>query len=214
MRLSFFWGLYYTYFIVFFKSYILNIRKQNVYVKKESDFMQHYMNIIFSRNNTFIGKFVRFFSKFKYSHVSLALDCDFTKIYSFSRYYNWFCIPGGFTCKNIIDCINDTTGEIITIEITENDYKNILSFLHYLEKTKPKYSYLGIILLYCGKGYIDNDKYICCTFISKILSLTQNINLEKNLYLYTVKDLYELLTPLAITIKIFSNLEEVRSDKK
>ena len=170
---------------------------KGMWFSKPKEFMEYCINIIFSNNKTIIGKLVRFFSKYNYSHASFALNNDFSKVYSYARYYNCVCIPSGFKCENLSNFFENSKGEIFTISISKEEYDKIVLYLNYLKNKKPGYNYLELIMLKFNIGIIDGDKYVCSTFVAKILSLLKCITLSKEIHLYTVKDLYLLISSIS-----------------
>ncbi|WP_373206018.1 hypothetical protein [Clostridium tertium] len=57
--------------------------------------------LIFSKTGTSISKFINFYTKDKYVHVSLSFDDSFEKMYSFGRKYTNNPLIGGFVEENI-----------------------------------------------------------------------------------------------------------------
>ena len=57
--------------------------------------------ILLTRSQTYVGRFIHLMTGDEYTHVSLALDRDLERLYSFGRKYMHFALPGGFIPENI-----------------------------------------------------------------------------------------------------------------
>lgn len=165
-------------------------------VKINNNDNSHYVNIIFSSGNSFMQNLIKTISNCEYNHMSLALDNDFSKVYSYVGYQDVKanCKKTGFNCRNINDFPKKTICTVITYKISDKDYYKIKDFISRLENKDTQYNYLSMFLIIFNiKTNTINDKYICCTFVSKILSILDDKILKKDYRLYTIKDLYELL---------------------
>lgn len=151
----------------------------------------HTLNIIFSETDTFIGKFIRYVLKCKYNHVSIALDNNFDNIYSFSRRFKYIWLSGCF-CRE--DKHNFKSYEIVNLQINDEQYCNIKSYLKYLSDGIRLYNYIGAVSLVLNKAITFKSSYICSTFCAYIL-WSNGFTLNKFYGLYTPEDLYkELVT--------------------
>ena len=56
--------------------------------------------ILLMHTNTYPSKFVKFMTKYKYSHVALSLDKNCNTLYSFGRKKPNTIIDGGFSIEN------------------------------------------------------------------------------------------------------------------
>ena len=168
----------------------------NVKINNKETDNSHYINIIFSTSNSFANNIIRVMSNSKYSHISLALDNDFSRVYSYVGYQDVKanCKKTGFNCRDINDFPKETICTVITYKISDKDYYKIKDFISRLENKDTQYNYLSMFLIIFNiKTNTINDKYICCTFVSKTLSILDDKILKKDYRLYTIKDLYELL---------------------
>lgn len=50
---------------------------------------------------TALGKIIKFKTRKSYTHVSIALDQNLEKMYSFSRIYPYICFIGGFVHERL-----------------------------------------------------------------------------------------------------------------
>ena len=57
--------------------------------------------IVLTYTGTFLAKIIRFYTKKEYSHVSIALDEDLGRMYSFGRINPYNAFVGGFVREGI-----------------------------------------------------------------------------------------------------------------
>lgn len=57
--------------------------------------------IVLTYTGTLLARIVRFYTKKKYSHVSIALDEDLSRMYSFGRLNPYNAFVGGFVREGI-----------------------------------------------------------------------------------------------------------------
>lgn len=150
----------------------------------------HTLNILFSKTNTIIGGTIRTLLNSRYNHCAIALDNDFSRIYSFARRYKYCWFLGCFV-NEPFSRFKDF--EIYSIDITDEDYDKINTFIQDLDNHFCVYNYIGAILLYLGIEYKSDYSYVCSTFTAKILSLVDSIELDRSEYAYKPNDLYKFL---------------------
>ncbi len=131
--------------------------------------------LVLSETNSFPSRFIRFFTKDSYAHVSLALNRELTEMYTFGRKYLYSIFPGGY----IKECIHErmykrfknTRMTVIEISVEDIIYEKIVNQLRdmYEDKKKYHYNYLGIFLAYFQKNIKRKNYYYCSEFIYEIL---------------------------------------------
>lgn len=57
--------------------------------------------IVLTHTGTYLSRFIRFYTKATYSHVSLGLDRNLNELYSFGRKYPYIAIIGRFVREYI-----------------------------------------------------------------------------------------------------------------
>lgn len=156
----------------------------------------HSLCIIFTRTHTVVGSLIRKVLGGRYNHCSIVLDDDFSRLYSFSRYYTKFWFTGCFCVETIgklsfgKECIQ---GAIAEIQITDREYKGICKFLSGMSHGIHVYNYINACLIPFRLSIDSNKSYICSTFVAKILSYIDEVTLDKKFSLYKPMELYDLL---------------------
>ena len=151
----------------------------------------HKLHILISRTDTFVGATIRRILGGDLNHCSVAFDDDFSSLYSFSRLYQKLWFTGCFCCETTD---RYSSYEVFTINITDDDYNKIMSFISELKQGYRVYDYIGAFLLLFNISMHFRHNFICSTFAAKCLSLTDTVHLDKSCYLYRPMELYNLLS--------------------
>lgn len=131
---------------------------------------------------TALGKIIKFKTGKKYTHVSIALDENLEKMYSFSRLNPYNCFIGGFVHerlrKGCFKRFKNTKAMICYIEITDYQYEKLQKQIEIFEANKNKYKFnvLGLAYIFFDKEIHREDYFYCAEFIKYIL-LKANVNI-------------------------------------
>lgn len=150
----------------------------------------HTMEIIISTTDTVIGSIVRKFTHSEWNHISVAIDDNYENIYSFTRKYKKFFFTGCF-CLEPIERLPYIS--IAKINISDNEYKKIIKYINLLKQKTRIYNYPQAILIKFNKKTPFKNSHICSSFGAKMISLTNEFDLEKSELLYTPAEIYEML---------------------
>lgn len=131
--------------------------------------------ILLLHSKTIPAKIVKLFTRYKYSHVALAIDKDCEKIYSFGRKKLNNPFIGGFVIENkdgkFFSKFNSTICKIYEVDVSEEQKNNILNKLSYMKQNERmyKYDFLGLFLRMLNIKIKFKNKYVCSSFVSEIL---------------------------------------------
>ncbi len=130
--------------------------------------------VLVSRTGTFPSKFISYFTKDCYTHVSIALDAELTEMYSFGRKYPYLILPAGFV-REYKDCgvykrFADTKSVLIEIPVEDDVYEEIKTRLRtmYADKDKYKYNVLGLLYAKFGKHRKKENYFYCSEFAQSL----------------------------------------------
>lgn len=145
------------------------------------------------------GKLIRFFTRYKYNHVSISIDNELKYLYSFSRLYKRTTLYAGLVKESALR-YKDSKVKIYKIPIDNYSYKKIKRYLNILDHSKNKYIYnflSAFFFLFHKKINIDKS-YTCIEFCILILSrYVKVLNLDENKF-YSIKDLDKILSKYLI----------------
>lgn len=141
--------------------------------------MNNKIYIVLTQSYTLLARLIRIVTKDKYSHVSLSFDEGCTNMYSIGRKYTHYPFVGVYKNESIYNGVFNLNpkAEILIYElnITNDQYDNIISLLNEYGKSSKGYNFIGLIFAIFNKK-INRNKYYCSEFIYKILS-DESVNL-------------------------------------
>ena len=109
--------------------------------------------IILTFTGTWLSRVVRVYTRKEYSHVSIALDEDLTKMYSFGRLYPYNPFLAGFVHEGIdhgtFKRFKKTKTKIYSMEIPEEKYEHIEEIINSVAQKKNtyKFNFIGLLAL-------------------------------------------------------------------
>lgn len=139
--------------------------------------MQRCMYVLFSRQNTKIGRFIRVFLRnSRYSHVALSLDEKLYTVYSFSRERHDSPFSGGFMREypsHYIVNAMDVPIKLCRVDMTEEEYAAAHARLNdAIERSDSMiYNLFDAAVLPFGKRYRLKDAYTCVSFTSYVIGM-------------------------------------------
>ena len=117
--------------------------------------------IIATNTGTYFSKVLRFVTREKYVHVSIALDEKFNKVYSFGRKkINWI-LPAGFVeedLNKITAIFKDSISQVYELNITNKQYYNLKKIIK-KDFIRESFKYHYVCSQFCGKLLSDADIY-------------------------------------------------------
>lgn len=141
--------------------------------------------IILTYTGTILSKIVKVYTRKKYSHVSISLDEDLTKMYSFGRLNPYNPFIGGFVKEGIdigtFKRFKKTKTKIYSMEIPEEKYEQLESIIEQIQKEKNLYKFniiglLGVVL----NVKIKREKYFyCAEFVKYVLEESNVVELPE-----------------------------------
>lgn len=165
-----------------------------------------------------LAKIVKFYTKKKYSHISIGLDSDLKELYSFGRLNPYNAFIGGFVCEGInkgtFARFKNTMGAVYSLEVSDEQYSSIVKTIEYIKENKDKYKFniIGLFFVSINKKYQKQDTFYCAEFVKYILETSFN----KKLLPEIIKpmDFLELDNIELIYEGLFSKYEHMNEDFK
>lgn len=154
--------------------------------------------IIQMDTKTIPSRIVSMFTLSKYGHVAISFNRNCDYIYSFGRKNVYSIFNGGFTMESkngaFFSKFKNTKCKIYEIEITLEQYNELIKIIKYFKKHKEcfKYDYLGIVLRYLKIPITFKNKYVCSYFIAQLLEDTDIYNFDKKTCFVRPKDFEDL----------------------
>lgn len=161
--------------------------KKKVYTYLGSDSMKQETKkiyIVLTYTGTILSKIIRVYTKAEFSHVSLALDNELSKMYSFGRLNPYNPFSGGFVEEGInvgtFKRFKNTKTEIYCLEVTNYQYKKLEKKIKEIKKIREIYKFnrLGMFLSAVNYRFKRKNRFYCAEFVKYLID---DANLELNL---------------------------------
>ncbi len=138
---------------------------------------------VLTYSGTILGRIIRMKTGKIYTHVSIALDENLKRMYSFSRLNPYNCFIGGFMHEKLNEgCykrFKNTQAMISCIEITDYQFEKLETQIKIFEDNKSiyKFNVLGLIYILFNKKIHRKNYFYCAEFVKHILK-NAHINVE------------------------------------
>ena len=131
--------------------------------------------IILTHTGTVLSKIIKKWTKDEFSHVSIALDEDLEKMYSFGRLNPYNPFWGGFVQEGIhigtFKRFKKTEAFVYSLEITHQQYMKIRNEIKKIKEHKKEYCFnvLGLLAVGFHRKFQPNHSFYCAEFVKYIL---------------------------------------------
>lgn len=142
--------------------------------------------IILSFTGTILSRAVRVCTKDEYCHVSLSLDKDLNKMYSFGRINPYIPFIGGLVHESpkwgTFKRFKNTKARIVSVDVTEEQYDKIKNLLESMYDNKKEYSFnvLGLVAVKFNKKFQRKNHFYCAEFVKYLMDQAEiNVDLPE-----------------------------------
>ena len=139
--------------------------------------------IILTYTGTILSQIVKVYTRREFSHVSISLDENLTKMYSFGRLNPYNPFSGGFVHERInqgtFKRFKNTKTKIYSLEVSEEKYKELEKLIKemYNEKESYKFNILGLIGILINHQVKRENYFYCAEFVKYVLEQSSIIEL-------------------------------------
>lgn len=162
---------------------------------------QQYIYVVFSSTPYKVGKLIRKITQEEFNHVSISMDRELSRMYSFARRYYRLPFYGGFVCESRSRYYINGKGTnicVCAIPVAPRRYIALCNLLRDMHGQSRSYIYnhlsaLGAVI---HKPIRARDAYTCVEFCIKILR-DLGVQIQPDKY-YSVGDIHSLLKPFMI----------------
>ena len=136
--------------------------------------------IVLTHTGTILSGIVKFYTKKKYTHVSIGLDSELKELYSFGRLNPYNAFKGGFVHeelnKGTFARFKNTMGALYSLKVTDDQYNNIVENINFVKENKYKYKFniIGLFFVSINKKIQREDTFYCAEFVKYILETSLN----------------------------------------
>lgn len=167
-------------------------------MKKEEN-ENNYIYVVLVKALTGLGKFARLTSKYDYTHIAVCLDEKFDKFYTFSRKKHYSPFDCGFMVETL-DCYaygkhKNIKLKIFKLPVSKENKKRIEKYIENVSKDSEYiFNFFSMVTMSIFHGFKIYKAHNCMSFVSKIIELSDAVNISKPYYKYNIKEIDELLT--------------------
>lgn len=146
--------------------------------------------ILLTYTGTALSKVIKIYTRDEFSHVSISLDKDLNKLYSFGRLNPYNSFIGGFVHEGIhhgtFKRFKKTRSLLYSLDVTEKEFYEINRIIKKIGKNRDKYHFnvLGMFLIIFKIKRNKKNYSYCAEFVKFILEKSGRVN-----------DLPELIKP-------------------
>lgn len=136
--------------------------------------------IVLTHTGTTLSSIVKYYTKEKYSHVSIGLDSELKQLYSFGRINPYNPYKAGFIQEDLnkgtFARFRDTIGAVYSLKIEDEQYEAIKDTIEYMDKNKYKYKFniIGLFLVSINKKYKRDNTFYCAEFVKYVLETSSS----------------------------------------
>ena len=136
--------------------------------------------LVLTHTGTVLSNIVKFYTKKKYTHISIGLDSELNELYSFGRLNPYNAFIGGFVHeelnKGTFARFKNTMGAVYSLNVTDEQYDSIVETIENIKQNKDKYKFnvIGLFLVSINRKYQKPDTFYCAEFVKYILETSLN----------------------------------------
>ena len=125
-----------------------------------------------------MSNIIKYYTKDEFSHVSIALDADLEKMYSFGRLNPYNPFWGGFVHeelhKGTFKRFRKTRAEVYSLFVDDEQYSKIEKRIEYFQEYKDKYKFnvAGLFGVSIKKIVRRKNSFYCAEFVRHIMKFS------------------------------------------
>ena len=166
---------------------------------KKKENQNNYIYVVLVKALTGLGKFTRLISKYDYTHIAISLDEKFDKFYTFSRRKHYSPFDCGFMIETL-DCYafgkhKDVKLKIFKVPVSKDNKEKIEEYIKDVsEDSEYVFNFLSMLTMPIFHGVKIYKAHNCMSFVSKIIELSDAVDMSKPYYKYNIREIDGLLT--------------------
>lgn len=166
---------------------------------KKKEKQNNYIYVVLVKALTGLGKFARLTSKYDYTHIAVCLDENLDKFYTFSRRKHYSPFDCGYMVETL-DCYafgknKDVKLRIFKVPVSNENKEKIKKYINKVSSDSNYiFNFYSMITMSFFHGFKIYKAHNCMSFVSKIIELSESVNMSKPYYKYNIKEIDELLS--------------------
>lgn len=131
--------------------------------------------IVLTHTGTILSKIIKKYTKDEFSHISISLDEELQKMYSFGRLHPYNAFLGGFVHEYVnrgtFKRFCNTRTKIYSLVITDEQYQSIENTIKKISEDKASYKFnvVGLFAIGFHKRVKKEHSFYCAEFVKYVL---------------------------------------------
>lgn len=131
--------------------------------------------IVLTHTGTILSKIIKNYTKDEFSHCSISLDIELSKMYSFGRLNPYNAFIGGFVHEYIdqgtFKRFYKTKANVYALKVTEEQYEKVEKNIMQIQKEKESYKFnvLGLLAAGFHKKIGKEHSFYCAEFVKYVI---------------------------------------------
>ena len=127
--------------------------------------------IVLTYTGSMLSRFIKFYTKNAYSHVSISLDGNLDSMYSFGRFHAYNPFWGGFVQESTkfgtFKRFKKAKTKIYSLEVSNEDYDIIKGIIEdfYSKRDVYRFNMIGLIGVMLNRRVKRENHYYCAEFV-------------------------------------------------
>lgn len=150
--------------------------------------------ILLSDTGSLLTKMIKLYTKKTYNHVSISLDGELKKVYSFGRKRMYNPFRGGFVQENTKSGLfKHASCAIYSVSVSEEQFERVERFIKRMELQQDKYHYnfIGLFGFLFNKPIERKNAFFCSQFVATVLKEGNVVDIKKQPGLISPGDIQE-----------------------
>ena len=136
--------------------------------------------IVLTYTGTLLSKLVKLYTKKEYSHVSISLDENLEKMYSFGRKNPYLILPAGYVHEGVdfgtFKRFKKTKTAIYSLQISDEQYSNLKKNIENFSKNKDSFDFNILGLFFAMfRIKLKREKHLYCAEFVKVVLDESNV---------------------------------------
>ena len=133
--------------------------------------------IVITYTGTNLSKIIKYYTHSEFSHVSISLDEELERMYSFGRLNPYNPFLGSFVHEHInkgtFKRFKKTKTEVYSMFVTDEQYEKAKKTIEYFNNNKQKYKFniIGLACVSINKKIMRKNSFYCAEFVKHILKV-------------------------------------------
>jgi hypothetical protein len=153
--------------------------------------------LLFTNTETFVSRIIRNFTTLEYTHVSLSLNINSKKFFSFSRKYTYLILPGGFIIEGLdfggLKRFENNSCRLCKLNISDEQFRILQKEINKMFiNNNYRYNIIGLIFCYFNKPLEREKHKFCSEFVATMIEKMNVNKFDKHTSLCRPSDLMNL----------------------